>query len=74
MKMTKTWAVLGSLLINLMLGLVIAAVFSVTPAALAEACSASHPAAHLKSTSAPTASAASGHHGYLVAVRMGWMG
>lgn len=74
MKMTKTWAVLGSLLINVMLGLVIAAVFSVTPAALAKACSASQPAAHSKSTSAPAAPAASGHHGYLVAVRMGWMG
>lgn len=73
MKMTKTWGVLGSLLINVILGLVVAAVFSVAPAALAEACSGSHPAAtHSKSTSAPRAPATSGNHGYLISVRMGW--
>jgi hypothetical protein len=74
--MTTTWGVLGSLLINLMLGLVIAAVFSVAPSALAEACSGSHPAAtHSKSTAAPKAPATpatSGNHGYLISVRMGW--
>lgn len=75
MKMTTTWGVLGSLLINLMLGLVIATVFSVAPAALAEACSGPHPAAtHSKSTSAPRAPApaTSSNHGYLISVRMGW--
>ena len=74
MKMTRTWAVLGSLLVNLMLGLVLATVFSVAPSAQAEACSATHAAATpSKSTSAPRAPATGGHHGYyLIAVRMGW--
>jgi hypothetical protein len=72
MKMTKTWAVLGSLLITMMLGVVIAAAFSVTPFSQVEACSAHPSAAQSKSTSAPRAPATTGHHGYLIAVRMGW--
>jgi hypothetical protein len=75
MKMTTTWAgVLGSLLITLMLGLAIVTVFGMTPAGLAEACSGAHAATHSKSTAAPPAPAPSGHghHGYLIAVRMGW--
>ena len=73
MKMTS-WAVLGSLLINLMLGLLIAAVFSVSPAARAQACSAPHPADHAKPASTSPTHAPSGHDGYLIAVRMGWAG
>ncbi len=68
---TTTWAILGSLVINLMLGLLIATVFSVSrPATAAEptACSA-HAASH--SRQAPAQPARPGHR-YIVAVRMGW--
>ena len=68
---TVTWAILGSLGINLMLGLVIAAVFSVSPPAMAAespACS-THAAAPARQ--APAQPARSGHR-YIVAVRMGW--
>jgi hypothetical protein len=46
----------------------------VAPAARAEACAATQPATHSKSTTPPPAPATSGHghHGYLIAVRMGW--
>jgi hypothetical protein len=74
MKMT-TWAVLGSLVINLMLAMVIAAVFSVAPQAHAaeqQGCSAAHAAVHVKQAPAHAAPAPSGRGGYLVAVRMGW--
>ena len=70
MRMT-TWAILGSLAINLMLGLVVAAVFSMPPparAAESPGCS-THPAAHARQ--APAQPARSGHR-YIVAVRMGW--
>jgi hypothetical protein len=66
-----TWAILGSLAINLMLGLVIATVFSVSPPAMAAespACS-THAAAPARQ--APAQPARSGHR-YIVAVRMGW--
>ena len=69
---TETWAILGSLGINLMLGLVIAAVFSVSrPVDAAELlrCSAHAAAAH--APQAPAQPARSGHR-YIVAVRMGW--
>src|SRR5882672_1697363 len=63
-----SWAVLGSLLINLVLALLVAAVFSVAPPARAAErapCALGHPA--------PTPDRpALVHHGYLVAVRMGW--
>lgn len=66
-----TWAILGSLGINLMLGLVIAVVFSVTPPVnAAELLRCSAPAtAH--APQAPAQPARSGHR-YIVAVRMGW--
>lgn len=71
---TKSWAAFGSLVINLMLGLVIAAVFSVAaPKAHAgeKRVCAAHAAVH---TSAPaqTAPSAPVHKSHIVAVRMGW--
>jgi hypothetical protein len=71
---TATWALLGSLCISLVLGLVIATVFSVTPpleAAELLRCS-GHPVAHAThAPQAPVQPARSGHR-YIVAVRMGW--
>jgi len=66
-----TWAVLGSLLINLVLGLLVAAVFSVAPAARAAeraACAGGRPVHTTQTPDRP----ALVHRGYLVAVRMGW--
>jgi hypothetical protein len=66
-----TWAILGSLAINLMLGLAIATVFSAAPSAMAAelpGCSA-HAAAPARQ--APAQPARTGHR-YIVAVRMGW--
>ena len=69
MRMT-TWAILGSLVLNLMLGLVMAAVFSVSPATAAESAQcAVHGAAPTRQ--APAQPARPGHR-YIVAVRMGW--
>jgi hypothetical protein len=68
---TATWAILGSLCITLMLGLVITAVFSLSPpvkAAELLRCP-SHAAAH--APQAPAQPPRSGHR-YIVAVRMGW--
>jgi hypothetical protein len=69
---TRSWAIFGSLLISLILGLAIAAVFSVSPVATAAdlaRCPAAHSAAH----SAPaTRQPARPGHRYIVAVRMGW--
>jgi hypothetical protein len=68
---STAWAILGSLVINLMLALVIAAVFSASPparAAEAAQC-ATHPAPARRS--APAQPARSGPR-YIVAVRMGW--
>jgi hypothetical protein len=68
---TTTFGVVGSLVINLMLGLIVAAVFSVTPGAQADEvaqCAMEH-AAQPASTPAPEHARAGGH---LVAVRMGW--
>jgi hypothetical protein len=65
------WAILGSLAINLMLGLAITTVFSVSPPAQAAglpACS-GHAAAPTRQAPAPPAR--SGRR-YIVAVRMGW--
>jgi hypothetical protein len=62
---------LGSLGINLMLGVAVAAVFSVSPPVLAAASTAC-PTSHAAQTrSAPAQPARSGHR-YIVAVRMGW--
>ncbi len=69
--MRTSWAILGSLVINLMLGMVIAALFSMSPpakAAESQGCSA-NAAAHTRPAAAPPAR--SGHR-YIVAVRMGW--
>jgi hypothetical protein len=68
---TAIWAIFGSLCINLMLGLVITAVFSVSPpvkAAELLRCPA-HAAAH--APQAPPQPPRAGHR-YIVAVRMGW--
>ena len=68
-----TWAVVGSLLINLVLGLLVAAVFSVAPparAAESAQCAVERP---MHATQTPDRPALV-HRGYLVAVRMGWAG
>ena len=68
---TATWAILGSLGINVMLGLVIASVFSVSPPAKAaelQRCSA-HATTHARPVPAPPARPSTR---YIVAVRMGW--
>jgi hypothetical protein len=68
---TTTFGVVGTLVINLMLGLSVAAVFSVTPTAQAHEvaqCAMEH-AAQPASAPAPEHTHAGGH---LVAVRMGW--
>jgi hypothetical protein len=73
--MKTTWAVFGSLLVNLMLGLLVAAVFSVAPSARAadlHGCAGSHAAVHVRQSPQRPAPAAQSHHGYLVDVRMGW--
>jgi hypothetical protein len=72
---TTTWAILGSLTINLVLGLMITAVFSVTPRATAAAKAPGSPecSAHVAAPArqAPAQPARPGHR-YIVAVRMGW--
>ncbi len=68
---TTTWAILGSLVINLMLGLVIAAVFSVSPQAKAAEATECSAHAAVNPRPAPAQPAHSGHR-YIVAVRMGW--
>ncbi len=67
-----SWAVLGSLLINLVLALLVAAVFSVAPPARAAErapCALGQHPAHTTPTPDRPALV---HRGYLVAVRMGW--
>jgi hypothetical protein len=78
--MKMTWAVIGSLLINVMLGLAIAAVFSVSPPAQASepqgcahaAVQAGHNPAEPGRAPAAPGRAVSRHDGYLTAARMGW--
>ena len=65
---TTTWAILGSLAINLVLGLVIAAVFSVSPPAKAGE-TAQCPARAAVQTRQPPKRPGPR---YIVAVRMGW--
>ena len=78
MMRVTAWAVAGTLLINLVLGLLAAAAFTVAPAALAaEPVRCAHePAAHPQRTPnrAPSSSSGGGapRPGYVVAVRMGW--
>ena len=72
MKVT-TWAVLGSLVVNLGLGLVVAAVFSVSPparAAESSHCTAGHAAHSTHVSERPVL--VQQHHAYVVAARMGW--
>lgn len=70
MMRTTTWAVLGSVTINLVLSLVVALVFSVAPAVQG------HELARPSSNSAATPSVKTADHAksdsYLTAVRMGW--
>ncbi len=68
---TTTWAILGSLVINLVLGLLIATVFSVSPPATAAESTGCPAHAATQSRQAPAQPARSGHR-YIVAVRMGW--
>ena len=71
MKTTTTWAVLGSLTINLVLGCIIALVFSAAPAVQA----AEVPAGTAKAPATPVAAPApqgGKKDSYIVAVRMGW--
>jgi hypothetical protein len=71
MKKTTTWAVLGSLAINLLLGGALALVFSAVPAAQA----AELPPAPASTPAAPPKAPATGEAAkpdYLTAVRMGW--
>jgi hypothetical protein len=63
------WAVLGSLLINLVLGLLVAVVFSVPPARAAERPQCN---GHTKHATHTPDRPALVHRGYLVEVRMGW--
>jgi hypothetical protein len=66
-----TWAVLGSLVINLGLGLAVAAVFSVSPPA--HAAESSHCAAgHAVHSTRPSDRPVLVHRAYVVAARMGW--
>ena len=69
---TTTWAALGSLFINVMLALVIAAVFSAAPTAQAgESTHCGGQAKHAKQAPTQTAPAPT-RRAYLVEVRMGW--
>jgi hypothetical protein len=68
MKLT-TWAVLGSLLITVLVGVLVAAVGAAPPA---YGCTGAHPAVHATQSTARPAATAPSHHGSLVAVRMGW--
>jgi hypothetical protein len=68
---TMAWGILGSLAINLMLGLVIATVFSVSPPAKAAELPGCSAQAAVHAGQAPAQPARSGHR-YIVAVRMGW--
>ena len=66
-----TFGVMGSLVINLVLGLIIAAVFSVTPAAQADEVA----QCPMEDPAQPASSPAQDHPhagGHLAAVRMGW--
>ena len=68
---TRTWAMLASLVINLMLGVAVGAVFSVSPPAIAAAAPACPANAAAHTRPAPAQPARPGHR-YIIAVRMGW--
>ena len=66
-----TWAVFGSLFINLAIGLLVAALFSLAPTA--QAAEPAHcPSEHAVHKADAPARPAAPQRGYLVAVRMGW--
>jgi hypothetical protein len=65
-----TWAVLASLVITVMLGVLLAAGFGAAPPAYG--CSGEPSAVHATPNPAPTPPAATHRDSYLVAVRMGW--
>jgi hypothetical protein len=69
---STTWAALGSLSINLVLGLLIAALFSAAPAA--RAAERTQCVQHAVSSHQAPARQAAPHRSYIVAVRMGWAG
>jgi hypothetical protein len=71
MKTTTAVGIMGSVVINLMLGIVIAAVFSVAPTAQAREV-AHCPAQHAQHTTSQPAAEHGRSGGHLVAVRMGW--
>ncbi len=71
MKTTKTWAVVGSLAINLVLGCLVALVFSAAPAVQAAEAPHAGPAAPATPAPPPTQDG-SKKDDYLTAVRMGW--
>ncbi len=69
------WAVAGSLLINLVLGLLVAAAFSLAPPAQAAEpthCAGQHTVHPPRTPDRAPPSGATPHRGYVVAVRMGW--
>jgi len=68
---TTALAILGSLAINLALGLAVAAVFSVPPVAKAAEVTACPTHAAAPTRPAPAQPARPGHR-YIIAVRMGW--
>lgn len=72
MKTTTAFGVLGSVAVNLALALIVAAVFSVSPAAQAHEaqCPTQQQPAKPAKDQAPTKQHAGG--GHVVAVRMGW--
>jgi hypothetical protein len=67
-----TWAMFGSLVINLMLGLVVAAVFSVAPSARAGEPGHCTHAVQPKRAPERVAPPATRRAAYLVEARMGW--
>jgi hypothetical protein len=71
MKTTTAVGIMGSVVINLMLGIVIAAVFSVTPTAQAREV-VQCPAQHTEHPASQPALEHGRSGGHLVAVRMGW--
>lgn len=72
--MKKMTAIFGSIVINVLLGVAVAAVFSVTPMSEAMACAAQQqaPVAPPPAASAQGGGGQRHSHGYLVDVRMGW--
>jgi hypothetical protein len=69
------WAIAGSLLINLVLGLLVAAAFSIGPpaqAAEATHCAGQHAVHPPRTPAQPAPSGGTARPSYVVAARMGW--